>query len=245
MLRNFTLHVETDYQAMSQKAAEIFAKAVNANPTGAFGFATGNTPIGMYKALVEMHKSGAVDLSRITAFNLDEYYPIRPDDPQSYSYFMRHHLFDAVGLPESSTHIQSGEAEDPVAECAFYEEKLAKAGGIDTQILGIGTNGHIGFNEPDRHLMATTGYVPLSEATINSNARHFSSPEDMPLHALTMGIHTIMMARCIILMANGESKAEIMRQALYGPITTFVPASLLQLHRNVIIITDRVAARLL
>ena len=245
MLRNFKLYVENDYTAMSQKAAEIFAEAVNANPTGAFGFATGSSPIGMYEALIKLQQNGKTDLTRITAFNLDEYYPIRSCDPQSYAYFMRQHLFDAIGLPPVSTHIPNGEAHDPIAECAAYDEKIARAGGIDTQILGIGTNGHIGFNEPAEGLMATTSYLPLAEATINANSRFFASPEDVPRHSLTMGMHSIMMAKRIILLASGESKADILREALCGPITTVVPASLLQLHQDVTITADQPAAKFL
>ena len=245
MLKNFTLYTEKDYSTMSQKAAEIFAGAVSANPAGAFGFATGSTPVGMYEALIQMQKSGKADLTRITAFNLDEYYPIKPDDPQSYQFFMRKTLFDAIGLPAESTHIPSGQAQDPAAECIAYEEKIVKAGGIHMQILGIGGNGHIGFNEPAQQLMATTGYVPLAEATIEANSRFFASPEDVPRHALTMGIHSIMMARHILLLASGEGKADILHKALCGPITTMVPASLLQLHPSVTIIADQSAARLL
>jgi len=243
MLRNFTLHTEKDYQSMSKKAAEIFAEAVKANPAGAFGFATGSTPVGMYETLIQMQKSGTVDLRGITAFNLDEYFPIQPDDPQSYEYFMRQNLFDGIGIPASNTHIPSGAAADPIAECAAYDEKIKKSGGLDMQILGIGANGHIGFNEPAQELLATTSYVPLAEATIESNSRFFASPEDVPRHSLTMGMHSIMMARRIILLASGEGKAEILREALFGPITTMVPASLLQLHRDVTVVIDEAAAR--
>ncbi|MCL2406199.1 MAG: glucosamine-6-phosphate deaminase [Defluviitaleaceae bacterium] len=245
MLRNFTLYVEKDYQTMSQKAAEIFAAAVNLAPTGAYGFATGSTPIGMYEALIKMHKCNKVNLSAITAFNLDEYYPISASDPQSYQYYMRKNLFDAVNLPPANTHIPSGEAKNPLAECIAYDEKIAAAGGINTQILGIGNNGHIGFNEPDKGLMATTCYIPLAEATIDANARFFASAKDIPRHALTMGMHSIMMARQIILLASGEGKADILNKALRGPITTNVPASLLQLHHDVIIVADQPAASLL
>ena len=244
MLRNITVRVAEDYAGMSQKAAEIFAAAVNANPKGAFGFATGATPVGMYSALIEMQKNGLVDLSKLTAFNLDEYYPIKPEDPQSYRYYMRQNLFDAVGLPASQAHMPNGEAPDPLAECAAYEEKLAAAE-IDMQILGIGTNGHIGFNEPADGLIATTSYVPLAEETIQINARFFDSPDDVPRHALTMGMHSIMMSWRILLLASGEGKAEILRDALYGPITTKCPASLLQLHRDVTVIADTAAAKYL
>jgi len=245
MLRNFTLHTEKDYDAMSQKAAEVFAKAVKANPTGAFGFATGSTPEGMYNNLVQMQSTGKVDLTGIIAFNLDEYYPIKPDDPQSYYYYMRQKLFDKLGLDAASTFIPDGQAKDPKAECAAYDEKIAKAGGIDTQILGIGNNGHIGFNEPDQNLQATTNLVALAEDTIESNARFFSSPEDVPRHAISMGMHTILMAKRILLLATGEGKAKILQEALWGPITTMVPASLLQLHHHVTIIVDQAAAKYL
>jgi len=245
MLKNFTLHTEKDYEAMSQKAAEIFAAAVKANPAGAFGFATGSTPVGMYEALIKMQSAGKADLRGITAFNLDEYYPIKPDDPQSYNYFMRQNLFDGIDFPASSAYIPDGAACDPIAECAAYDEKIAKAGGLDMQILGIGGNGHIGFNEPSEELLAATSYVPLAEATIESNARFFDSPDDVPRNALTMGIHSIMMARRIILLASGEGKARILREALCGPITTMVPASLLQLHRDVTVVIDEAAAKFL
>ena len=245
MLRNFTIYMEANYAAMSQKAAEIFAAAVAAKPQAAYGFATGSTPLGTYEALINLHKSGKVNLSAITAFNLDEYFPISPSDPQSYHYFMRHNLFGPIGLPPNNAHIPSGQAQDPVAECAAYEEKIARAGGIELQILGIGNNGHIGFNEPAQELAAQTNCTPLAEATINANARFFQSPDDIPRHALTMGMHSIMMARQIMLLASGEGKADILKKALLGPITTQVPASLLQLHRDVIIIADQPAAKYL
>jgi len=245
MLKNFTLHTEKDYQAMSQKAAEIFAEAVKANPSGAFGFATGSTPIGMYEALIKLQEAGKADLRGITALNLDEYFPIQPNDPQSYSYFMRQNLFEGIGLPAQNAHIPDGMADDPIAECAAYEDKIAKAGGMDVIILGIGGNGHIGFNEPASELLATTSYVPLAETTIESNARFFASPQDVPRHAITMGINSIMMARRIMLLASGEGKANILWAALNGPITTMVPASLLQLHRDVTVVVDEEAARYL
>ena len=243
-MQNFKLHVEKDYAAMSQKAAEIFAAAVTASPAAAYGFATGSTPIGMYENLVHMHKSGKVNLSGITAFNLDEYYPISPDDPQSYRYFMHQHLFGRLSLPASNTHIPNGQAKDPIAECEAYEDKITQAGGINMQVLGIGHNGHIGFNEPAEELAALTGHTPLTQSTIDANSRNFASPEDVPRHALTMGIQSIMMARQIILLVSGKDKAEILKKALKGPITTYVPASLLQLHRNVIVVADRAAASL-
>ena len=245
MLRNFKLHIENDYAALSQKAAEILAKAIELNPTAAFGFATGSTPVGTYEALINMQNAGKADLTRLTAFNLDEYYPIKPSNSQSYEYFMRKNLFDAIGLPAFNTFIPSGETKDPQAECAAYDEKIARAGGIEMQILGIGNNGHIGFNEPAQNLMATTSCIALAQDTIDANARFFDSADEVPRHALTMGMHSILMAKRIILLASGEGKAEIIREALQGPITTMVPASLLQLHRDVTVVLDKAAAKLL
>ena len=245
MLKNITLYVEADYQAMSKKAAEIFAGAVKANPMGAYGFATGASPEGMYEELIRMHKNGEVDLSGIRGFNLDEYHPILQNDPNSYYTYMREHLYDAVGIPPGNTFIPNGEAKDPLLECELYEAKLRGSGGIDIQILGIGTNGHIGFNEPAESLSPTTTYLPLAKETIEVNSINFGVSGDIPRHALTMGIHSIMMAKRIILLASGAKKAEIMHKALCGPITTNVPASLLQLHRDVVVITDSQAGSLL
>ena len=245
MTKNIKLYIENDYNTLSQKAALVFAQQVKATPTRAFGFATGSTPVGMYEELTRMHKINEIDLSKITAFNLDEYYPISGSDPQSYTYIMAKNLFDAIGLPQDKRNIPSGEAKDPKAECAAYEEKIAACDGIEMQILGIGHNGHIGFNEPADTFAGVTAYVQLAENTIQSNARFFENPADVPRHALTMGIHSIMMSRNILLLVSGEAKAEILRDTLMGPITPLVPASALQLHRNVIIVADKAAAKLL
>jgi len=245
MTRNITLHIEDDYDALSIKAADIFAVQVNASPTGVYGFATGSSPIGMYEELKRMHTQNEVDLSQITAFNLDEYFPIRSNDKQSYRYFMAHALFNGIGLPENKRNIPHGEAPDPKAECIAYEQKIANSGGIEMQILGIGNNGHIGFNEPADIFAGATGLVQLAENTIQSNARFFESMEDVPRYALTMGIQTIMMAQRIIMLVSGEAKAEILRDSLIGPITPLVPASALQLHRDVTIVADKAAAKYL
>jgi len=242
MLRNIKKHVEKDYDAMSKKAAEVFAAEVNTAPTAAYGFATGSTPEGMYKALIDMQKNGLVDLTRITAFNLDEYYPIRHDDPQSYYYYMRKNLFDEIGLSRLRTHIPDGEAPDPIEACVCYSTKISNSGGIKMQILGIGANGHIGFNEPAEALKATTHYVTLAEKTVESNARFFASPKDVPRHAITMGLWNIMMAKRILLLVSGEGKAAIINWALRGPISTQIPASLLQLHPDVTVILNKAAA---
>jgi glucosamine-6-phosphate deaminase len=244
-MNNIHLRIEADYDLMSRKAAEFFADALRGNPGGVYGFATGSTPEGMYKELAAMHTTGAVDLSCITAFNLDEYHPIRKDDDQSYYTFMRRQLFDAAGLEASRTNIPNGEAADPIAECADYEKRIADAGGIDLQILGIGVNGHIGFNEPAESFSDQTNYVPLTEITIQANARFFINADEVPRHAITMGIRSIMMARRIMLLASGESKAAILRDTLKGPITPLVPASVLRLHPDVTIFADKAAAALL
>ena len=245
MRENIRIFIENDYDAASQKACEIFTKKLKEHPKGVFGFATGSTPIGMYKELVKLSEESRIDLSKITAFNLDEYFPINADDPQSYEYFMAANLFDAVKLPKESRNIPSGKAKDAHGECRLYEKKILKSGGIKLQILGIGNNGHIGFNEPDSVFSREVSYVKLADETIQANSRFFESLDMMPKHAITMGIHTIMMAQEILLIATGEVKAGILRDALFGPITPSVPASALQLHRNVNVVTDVEAGKLL
>ena len=241
---NIRVEIEKDYDAMSVRAAEIFGEAIRERPRAAFGFATGSTPVGLYGELVRLHGEG-LDFSGISTFNLDEYHPISPKSDQSYYYFMQQHLFGKVNVDPSRVNLPDGDAADPVAEAAAYEAKIQDSGGIELQVLGIGLNGHIGFNEPDESFGAGTRYVPLSEVTINSNARHFDDPADVPRHAITMGIRTIMLCRNIVLMANGAAKAEILRDSLMGPITPLVPASVLQLHPSVIVLADSEAASLL
>jgi len=240
--RNITLYIEKDYAALSQKAAMIFAQNVKFAPTAAYGFATGSTPEGMYEKTVQMHESGEIDFSKLTAFNLDEYYPISGDNPKSYKYFMATKLFDSIGLSPERRNIPDGESKDPKAECFAYEEKINACGGIELQVLGLGNNGHIGFNEPADIFTGATSYVQLSENTIQSNSRFFDKPGDVPRHAITMGIHSIMMAKRIMMLVSGEAKAGILRDALLGPITPLVPASALQLHRDVIVVADKAAA---
>jgi glucosamine-6-phosphate deaminase len=244
-MNNVKIITEADYDAMSRKAAEFFAAALTEKPDGVYGFATGGTPEGMYRELAALNKKGQADFSRITTFNLDEYHPIKKDDPQSYFFYMRHQLFNAVNINPARTNIPNGEAADPAAECEAYEKLIENAGGIDLQILGIGNNGHIGFNEPAESFSAGANYISLSEITIQANARFFENAEDVPRHAITMGIRSIMMARRIMLMASGEGKAAILRDTLQGPITPLVPASVLQMHPDVTIFTDKAAAALL
>ena len=236
------IYKESDYEAFCERAAKIFAKVVKDTPTGVFGFATGGTPMGMYKELIKQHNAGEVNLSGLTAFNLDEYYPISKTDPQSYAYYMAQNLFDVVGLPQENRNIPNGEAEDPIAEARRYDEKLETSLPMEIQILGIGANGHIAFNEPDEYFSSSTSYIPLAESTIEANSRFFESSEKVPTHAISMGIRPIMMAKRILLLANGAGKAEIIKEALFGPITPKVPASVLQLHHDVTVVLDNGAA---
>jgi len=238
MLRNITLYAEADYTAMSVRAAAIFAEAVKEKPTAVYGFATGSTPEGMYRELAKLRENGA-DFSDITTFNLDEYHPIKPSDPQSYAYYMKERVFGPLGI--TKTNLPDGTAADPAAECVAYERKLASAGEVAVQILGIGNNGHIGFNEPSDTFACQASHVPLAQATIEANARFFEDASQVPRHALTMGLHAIMMAKRILLLASGEGKAQILAQALTGPITPRVPASILQLHPCVTVVADKTA----
>jgi len=234
-----------DYQSLSERAAHVVAETVRANPWAVLGLATGSTPLGLYRELVRMAQEGRVDFSRVTTFNLDEYYPIKKENPQSYYYYMRQNFWEPAGIAPGSYHIPNGDPADVAAECRRYERKIKDAGGIDLQILGIGVNGHIGFNEPAEKLQAETHLVQLSEDTIIANSRFFEKAEDVPRHALTMGMGTIMKARRILLLASGESKAEAIRDTVKGSVTTMVPASLLQLHPRVTVMVDREAAKYL
>ena len=242
---NIRIEIENDYEAMSKKAAKLFAEVMKEHPASAFGFATGSTPIGMYEQLIRMHKEEGLDFSKISSFNLDEYHPIARESDQSYHYFMGEKLFSRVNMDPARVFIPDGKTTDPEAECADYESKINACGGIVMQILGIGQNGHIGFNEPAESFGVSTRLTPLSDITITANARHFDNASDVPRHALTMGIRTIMMAKKIILLANGTAKSEILRDSLLGPITPLVPASALQLHHDVIIVADKEAAAFL
>ena len=242
---NIHLSIVENYDSLSLMAATIFSTYVKAKPQGNYGFATGSTPEGMYDQLVTLSNEGKIDLSQIVAFNLDEYVGLAPTDPQSYAYYMAHRLFNPTHVPEENRYIPSGIATDFAAECIAYDERIATVGGIDLQILGIGTNGHIGFNEPDTTFAKGTCHVPLAQDTIDANARFFETPEQVPRFALSMGIQSIMMAKNILLLASGSAKAQILNQALLGPITPDVPASALQLHPNVEVIADKAAAECL
>ena len=244
-LDNVKVYVEETYEGMSRKAASIFSEELLDNPNGTYGFATGSTPIGLYKQLIKKYKSGELDFKDMITFNLDEYYPIKKDNEQSYDYFMHSNLFNHINVDPYNIFIPNGEADDPIEECLDYERTLELNLGIDFQILGIGENGHIGFNEPADYFTSYTNYVELTESTINANARFFDNIEDVPTHAITMGIKTIMQSKKILLLANGSKKSDILLQALLGKITPKVPASILQLHRDVNVVVDKEASQAL
>lgn len=230
-----------DYEEMSRKAAKLVASQITLKPNCVLGLATGSTPIGLYDNLAEMNKRGEIDFSDVTTFNLDEYYPISPDNDQSYRYFMNHHLFDRVNIDKSRTHVPSGTAKNPEEECANYETMINGSGGIDLQILGIGQNGHIGFNEPDNNLNTVTHLTGLTESTIEANSRFFEKKSDVPTQALTMGIASILKSRKIILLASGRTKHKVVRELLNDGINTSVPATMLKVHPDVVLICDKEA----
>ena len=216
-----------DYQQMSRKAASVLAAQVVANPKSVLGLATGSTPIGMYKQLVEWHKAGDLDFSQVHTVNLDEYVGLEPTHDQSYRYFMQDNLFNHINVVPENTNVPNGLAADPAAEGKRYDELIESLGGIDIQVLGMGHNGHIGFNEPCDYFPLGTHDVDLTESTISANARFFASMEDVPKKAITMGIQAIMNARKILVVVNGEGKADIVAKAFAGPVTPQVPASIL------------------
>ncbi len=230
-----------NYDEMSAAAAEIVSDVMKAKPACVLGLATGSTPVGMYKKLIEKNAAGEIDFSAVTTVNLDEYYPISPDNDQSYRYFMNVNLFDHVNIDQARTFVPDGQASDPVAACKAYEEIVASVGAADIQVLGIGQNGHIGFNEPDSALEVRTHVTGLTESTIKANARFFASEADVPTKALTMGIGTILGARKIIILANGAAKHAAVAKMLEGKLDTSCPASMLNLHADVVVVCDEAA----
>lgn len=230
-----------DYKAMSRIAANIISAQIIMKPDCVLGLATGSSPEGTYAQLVEWYKKGDLDFSQVTSVNLDEYKGLSGDNDQSYRYFMNHNLFDSVNIRKECTYVPDGLNEDSDAACREYEEIIARAGGIDLQLLGLGHNGHIGFNEPAEDFPKTTHCVDLTESTIQANKRFFENEADVPRQAYTMGIGTIMNAKKILVVVSGEDKAEILNQVINGPITPKVPASILQLHPDVTIVADEAA----
>jgi glucosamine-6-phosphate deaminase len=238
--------VAENYEEMSRLAADIVAAQVKEKPACVLGLATGGTPVGMYKCLVDMHKAGALDFSSVTSFNLDEYYPIKRANDQSYYYFMFDNLFSHVNIKKENVNVPNGEVSDPDAECKAYDEKIEAHGGIDLQVLGIGHNGHIGFNEPGSAHDSPTRVVTLEQETREANARFFDDDiERVPRQAMTQGIGTILKARSIVLLAFGAGKAEAVARALEGPIDEASPASALRKHADVTILLDKAAASML
>ncbi|MDO3679558.1 glucosamine-6-phosphate deaminase [Paenibacillus ehimensis] len=232
-------------EELNKAGAGIITGLLQTNPRAVLGLATGSTPIGIYRELVETHRQGLVSFAKATAFNLDEYVGLEPGHPASYYTFMQEHLLGLVDIPPQQCHIPSGIASDLQAECARYDSLLEQYGQIDLQLLGLGHNGHIGFNEPDATLEGGTHLVELKESTRSANARFFDKPEQVPTHALTMGVGTILKAKMILLVVRGADKAEIVQRALQGPITTDCPASLLQTHPHVVVLLDSEAGGLL
>ena len=230
-----------NYDEVSAAAAEIVADVMKANPACVLGLATGSTPVGMYKKLIEKNAAGEIDFSAVTTVNLDEYYPISPDNDQSDRYFMNENLFNHVNIDKARTFVPDGQASDPVAACEAYEETVASVGAAAIQVLGIGQNGHIGFNEPDSALEVRTHVTDLTESTIKANARFFASEADVPTKAITMGIGTILNAKKIIILANGAAKHEAVSKMLAGKLDTSCPASMLNLHNDVVVVCDEAA----
>ncbi len=219
-----------DYKELSRKVASIISAQIILKPNSVLGLATGSTPIGTYKQLIEWYKKGDLDFSKVTSVNLDEYCGLAIENDQSYRYFMNQNLFNHVNIKMENTNVPNGLAADTEAECNRYDQLIENLGGIDLQLLGIGNNGHIGFNEPDVIFEKGTHVVELKETTIKANARFFESIDDVPRKAITMGIKSIMSAKKVILVANGSGKRDIIKKAIYGPVTPEVPASILQLH---------------
>lgn len=238
------LIIASNYDEMSRLAADKIALCLNDKPECVLGLATGSTPIGLYAQLVKDFQNGKISFARATTFNLDEYRGLDPQHNQSYRYFMQKNLFDHVDVELEKTHVPDGANPDAQAACDAYEKGIEEAGGIDLQLLGLGHNGHIGFNEPDDSFPVGTHVVDLTESTINANSRLFDSIDEVPRQAYTMGVGTIMKARSILVVASGADKAQIVRDAFFGPVTPQVPASVLQLHPDVTVIVDAEAGSL-
>ena len=235
------IYVTKDYEAMSRKAAAVMAAQIIAKPDSILGLATGSSPVGLYQDLIAGCAAGDLDFSRITTVNLDEYAGLDGTHDQSYRYFMNTNLFDHVNVDKARTNVPNGKAPDPAAECVRYEAMLQKLGPADIQLLGMGRNGHIGFNEPDDVFTAPTHVVELTDSTIDANARFFASRDEVPKKALTMGVGAIMRAKRVLVVVSGPDKAEAVKAAFAGPITPKVPASILQLHPDVVLVGDEAA----
>ncbi len=235
--------IQENYEQMSKATAQEVADILNAKPNAVLGMATGSTPLGVYQELVRMHRNDGLDFSRVTTFNLDEYVGLTPDHEQSYHYFMHENFFKHVNVSAQNIYIPSGTTSNYRAFCAWYEKRIEECGGVDVQILGIGSDGHIAFNEPTSSLSSRTRLKTLARPTIEDNARFFDKPEDVPIYAITMGVGTILESKHLLLLANGKNKADAVAKLIEGPVTSMITASALQLHKsaNVYIDTDAAA----
>lgn len=230
-----------DYADMSRKAANVISAQVIMKPDCVLGLATGSSPLGTYRQLIDWYNKGDLDFSQVKSVNLDEYKGLPKENDQSYYYFMYHNLFQHINIQPDNTNVPNGMEPDSKKECSRYDQVIEQLGGVDLQLLGLGHNGHIGFNEPDEIFEKSTHCVDLQESTIEANKRFFATIDEVPKQAYTMGIKTIMQAKKILLIVSGEEKADILQQALFGPVTPQVPASILQLHHDVIVIADTAA----
>ncbi len=231
--------VVDSYEKLSRLAANIVASQITVKPNSVLGLATGSSPVGLYKELIARYEAGELDFSRVTSVNLDEYVGLDGSHPQSYRYFMQTNLFDHVNIRPECTFVPGGCSENYEADCKAYDKRIEDLGGIDLQLLGIGLDGHIGFNEPDDHFTRETHVAELEESTIKANARFFDSEDEVPRRAVSMGMGAIMGAKKVLMIANGEAKWEAIHRALNGPITPELPASILQLHPDVTVIYSK------
>ena len=239
------IYIGKDYEEMSRIAANVLSAQGTMKPDCVLGLATGSTPIGTYKVLIDRCAKGDLDFSQVKSINLDEYVGLSGEHDQSYRYFMNHNLFDHINIDKANTNVPNGLSEDLDAECERYNGIINTLGPIDVQVLGMGHNGHIGFNEPSDVFELETHKVELAQTTIDANARFFANADEVPRQALTMGIKTIMQAKKVLVVANGKGKAEIVKKAFTGPVTPQVPASILQMHPDVVVVLDEEAASLL
>jgi glucosamine-6-phosphate deaminase len=234
--------IRSDADQVARAAAQDVARLLNSKPNAVLGLATGSTPLGLYRELIRMHREDGLDFSKVTTFNLDEYVGLTPQDPRSYHHFMYHNLLDHLNISPQNIYIPSGTTDNYEQYCLWYEQRIVECGGIDLQILGIGSDGHIAFNEPSSSLGSRTRIKTLARQTIQDNARFFDHPDDVPIYAVTMGVGTILEARSILLLAHGEAKAAAIAAAIEGPVTSMITASALQLHRDVTSYLDCAAA---
>ena len=231
-------------EEVGKRAADLYTALLQEKPACLLGLATGSTPLPLYRELVRRCEAGELDFSRVRSANLDEYKGLSGDHPQSYRYFMNENLFKHINIDKERTIVPDGLTDDVEAMCEAYEEKIEEWGGIDLQLLGIGHDGHIGFNEPADHFPVGTHCVDLTEETIEANKRFFASKDDVPRQAYTMGVGTIMNARKVLLIASGKDKAEIIKKSFFGPVTPEVPASILQMHPDFTLVADEAALSL-